>query len=164
MKRTGIIVLALALLLPISGFTAEPGSIELRSQAEVEVEVTNDKGEKEIKRVGAEEAKVYPGDEVIFTTHYRNIGKKPADNVVITNPVPKHMTYVGESAEGKGTRIIFSIDGGKKYDIPSNLKVKTLDGKERVAAPAEYTHMRWIFNQDLKKGEAGSVSFRAKLN
>lgn len=163
MKRKVIIALALALTIPITAFAAGPGSIELRSSAEVEIEVINEKGEKEIKRVGAEEAEVYPGDEVIFTTHYRNIGKKPADNVVITNPVPKHMTYVGKSAEGKGTKIVFSIDGGKKYDNPSNLKIKTMDGKERVASPADYTHMRWVFMSDLKKGEKGSVSFRAKL-
>jgi len=156
--------LALVLALPMAAFAADPGSIELRSQAEVEIAVVNEKGEKEIKRVGAEEAEVFPGDEVIFTTHYRNIGKKPADNVVITNPVPKHMTYTGKSAEGKGTEILFSIDGGKKYDKPSNLKIKTTDGGDRVASPAEYTHIRWLLRKDLKEGEAGSVSFRAKLN
>lgn len=163
MKRKSIIALIIALAFPVNVFAADPGSIELRSQAEVEIEVANEKGEKEIKRVGAEEAEVYPGDEVIFTTHYRNIGKKPADNVVITNPVPRHMIYTGKSAEGKGTKIVFSIDGGKKYDKPSNLKVKTINGKERVASPADYTHMRWVFKKDLKKGEKGSVSFRAKL-
>jgi hypothetical protein len=73
------------------------------------------------------------------------------------------MIYTGNSAEGKGTEIVFSIDGGKKYDKPSKLKVRSMDGKERVAAPADYTHIRWSFKADLKQGEKGSVSFRAKL-
>lgn len=163
MKRKVLIALAFIMVLPIIAVAAEPGSIELRSQAEVEIVVINDKGEKEIKRVGAEEAEVFPGDEVIFTTHYKHVGKKPADKVVITNPVPKHMVYTGKSAEGKETEIVFSIDGGKKYDKPSKLKVRSMDGKERVASPADYTHIRWSFKADLKQGEKGSVSFRAKL-
>ena len=163
MKKNVFMILAFLLVLPLTAFAAAPGSIELRSSAEVEIEVINEKGEKEIKRVGAEEAEVYPGDEVIFMTHYRNVGEKPADNVVITNPVPKHMIYVANSAEGKGSNIVFSIDGGEKYDKPSNLKIRTIDGKERAASPADYTHMRWIFKRDLKKGEKGSVSFKAKL-
>ncbi|MDH3973429.1 MAG: hypothetical protein OEV42_04030 [Deltaproteobacteria bacterium] len=163
MNKQVLTALALILLLPISTFAADPGSIELRSAAEVEMKTSNEKGETEIKRVNAEKAEVYPGDEVIFTTHYRHVGEKPADNVVITNPVPKHMTYVGKSAKGKDGLIRFSIDGGEKYDIPSRLKVKTADGGERVADPAEYTHVRWIFSADLKKGDAGHVSFRAKL-
>ena len=158
-----LLVLAFIVVPPLIAFAADPGSIELRSSAEVEIEIVNEKGEKELKRGGAEEAEVYPGDEVIFTTHYKHVGKKPADNVVITNPVPKHMIYTGRSAEGKGTEILFSIDGGKTYDKPSKLKVRTMDGKERVASPSDYTHIRWSFKADLKQGEEGSVTFRAKL-
>ena len=163
MKKKIMMAMVLVMLMPVGAFAAEPGSIELRSSAEVEVKVVNDKGEKEIKRVGAEEAEVFPGDEVIFSTHYRHVGEKPADNVVITNPVPEHMTYVGGSAEGEGTEILFSIDGGTKYGRPEKLTVKTADGTERLAAPAEYTHIRWMFKKDLLKGHTGSVSFRAKL-
>jgi len=163
MKRMVMTMSALILLLPIAAFAAGQGSIELKSAAEVEMKVVNEKGETEIKRVNAEEAEVFPGDVVIFSTHYRHTGEKAADNVAITNAVPKHMNYIGNSAEGNGTLILFSIDGGEKYDIPSRLKIKTADGKHKAADPAQYTHIRWIFSADLKKGDEGAVSFRAKL-
>jgi len=137
--------------------------VELQSLAEVEIEVVNEKGEKEVRRVDAEEATVIPGDTVIFTTTYINKGKEAADNVVIKNPVPKHMTYVDFSAEGDGTTITFSVDGGKSFDFVANLKVKDRDGRERRAVASDYTDISWVVERGLKPAGKGSVAFRARL-
>ena len=83
--------------------------------------------------------------------------------MVITNPVPEHMNYKGGSAAGEGMAITFSIDGGNSYDRPENLKVKNTDGKERIAEPSEYTHIRWVLNGSIQPGEGGEVIFRAIL-
>ncbi len=136
------------------------GSIELLSRAEVEVVKVNEKGEKEIFRLPA--AKVVPGDSVIYTNTYRNIGKEPATDIVINNPVPEHMNYVADSAFGQGSAILFSADGGKTFATPEKLTKKGSDGKERLVRPEEYTNLRWIV-KELKPGGAGEVGFRALL-
>jgi len=137
------------------------GSIELRMLAEQEIEVINAEGVKEVKRIEA--ARVVPGDEVIYTIHYMNVGKESADSVVITNPVPSHMMYKDGSASGEGTAITFSVDGGKTYASPENLKVLDSEGKERRAKASDYTHARWTFMESLLPETGGYVSFRAIL-
>ena len=164
MKKEVIALLLVTLFTAGQVFAVEKGQIELKSVAEVEETVTNEKGEKEIKRVAAKDATVIPGDIVIFTTTYKNIGDKDADDVVIDNPVPQHMTYVDFSAEGEGASITFSIDDGKSYDFVGNLKVKNVDGTERKAVAKDYTHIRWTLEKSINPGGKGSVVFRAKLN
>lgn len=141
----------------------EQGSIELTSIAEVEVKAVSPLGKVEVKREDAAKAKVVPGDVVIYSTHYRHIGKDPAEKAVIINPVPEHTLYVDGSAEGKGTKMEFSVDNGKKYGSPKTLMVKGKGGKTRPAAPADYTHIRWTFEKPLKPGAKGGVSFKAKV-
>src|SRR5512134_3515739 len=144
MRSLGMAML-LTLLLP---FTApaqqkEQGTIELKSVSEVEVVTATAGGAKVVKRVDTGKAKVVPGDTVVFTTTYRNTGTKPAEKVVITNPVPDHTLYVEKSAEGKGTMIDFSADGGKSYASPDKLTVNDAAEKARKAGAADYTHIRW---------------------
>ncbi|MBE9536348.1 MAG: hypothetical protein IMF07_04130 [Proteobacteria bacterium] len=159
-----IIFLSIFLLvLPLSSAMAEgKGSLTLQFMAEREIEVFNEKGEIEIKRVKVSETKTIPGDEVIYTTLYNHVGKDTAENVVITNAVPEHMIYTDKSAEGKGTRITFSADGGKNYDLPSRLKVKEADGRIRSASAADYTHIHWTIDK-LNPGDKGRASFKARV-
>lgn len=151
------------MLLTAATVMAEEASIELRSTSEVEVEFKNEKGEKEIKRVKASEAKVVPGDTVIFSNHYSYKGSDPAENIVITNPISEHTVYVDFSAEGKGTSVDFSVDGGKTFDSVAELKIIDAEGNERRALASDYTHVRWTFDKALQKGDKGNVSFRAKI-
>jgi len=143
-------------------FAQQAGHIELKCVAESEIEVVNEKGEKEIQRVKA--AKVVPGDEVIYTIYYTAIGQEDVDDIVINNPIPEHMVYKEGSATGADyANINFSIDEGKSFDAPENLKVKDAEGNERLALANEYTHVRWMLNNSVKPGETGQVSFRALL-
>lgn len=163
MIKKVITVLFLSLMLAAQSMAAAKGAIELKSIAEVEVTVANEKGGKEVKRVEAAKANVVPGDTVIFTNTYANTGKDPATGVVITNPVPEHMIYAEGSAEGKGAKIDFSVDKGKSYAPAVKLKIKGADGKERPATAADYTHIRWTLEKPVEKGGKGSISFRAKV-
>jgi uncharacterized repeat protein (TIGR01451 family) len=163
-KLTGSVVMVMALLLMPAALPAQQTStIQLTSVAEVEVTEKNAQGEKEVKRKEAALAKVVPGDLVIFTTRYVNTGKQPAGNVTVMNPVPEHMTYVDKSAEGKGARIDYSIDGGKTYGSPAKLTVTDGQGRVRPALATDYTHVRWVLIAPLAPGGTGSVSFRAQL-
>lgn len=163
MRKRVVIAVSLMLFFSLQARAADKGAIELMSIAEVEITVKNDKGEKEVKKVEASKANVAPGDVVIFTNRYVNNGKEPADAVVVTNPVPEHMVYVEGTAEGKGTRIEFSIDKGKSYGALGKLMVKGKDGKEKPASAADYTHIRWTLEKSIAPGGKGSVSFRAKV-
>lgn len=161
-------VLALVLFGLLTGFGtsaayAQKDGIELKSVAEVEQPVKNEKGEVELKRVEAALAKVLPSDAVIFTTYYANGGAKAAEDVVISNPVPEHTLYVAGSVEGAGAKVEFSVDGGKRFDLPENLRVKGPEGRERPAAASDYTNIRWTLRAPVKPGDKGSVSFRAKV-
>ena len=136
--------------------------IRLKAVAEVEVTVVNDKGETEVKRVPA--AKVVPGTEVIYTITVSNLGDQPADSVVVTDPIPENTTYVDRSAFGAGTKITFSVDGGKSYDLAGKLKVKDAAGKLRAATASDYTHIRWVLNFTLKPKDVAPVWFKARLD
>jgi uncharacterized repeat protein (TIGR01451 family) len=162
MSKTTISIMLALLLLPAAAWAQQKSPIELKSLAEVDVTVTNAKGEKEVARVEASKATVVPGDVVIFTNQYANTGDKPATDVVIKNAVPEHMIFVDGSAEGKGTRIEFSVDKGKTYGAPDKLTVTNAQGATRKAAAQDYTNIRWTVEK-LPPGARGSVSFRAKV-
>lgn len=148
-----------ALLLAVSVHAA-PGAVEVKSIAEVEVEVVNAKGKKVLKRQPVEKA--VPGTEVIYTTTFKNLINKPVGNIALTNPVPDNTTYKAGSATGVNTDITYSLNG-KDYAPLGSLKVKDKDGKTRDALPAEITHIRWTYRGDLPVGKTGEISFRAAI-
>jgi uncharacterized repeat protein (TIGR01451 family) len=154
--------MALSVLTLSSAVVAEKDAVvELKTLAEVEVEVITEDGGKEIQRIDA--AKVVPGDEVIYTIQYANKGSEPAENIVITDPIPEHMLYQDGSAYGEGAVVTFSVDDGKTFDVADNLTVAADDGSERPAGPSDYTHIKWMLEGDLKPEMAGFVTFRARL-
>jgi len=162
MKKATIIKSVLSFLclaLFCTGSWGAESTLKLVSKAEKETTVVKN-GQKEVKRVPAQ--KILPGDTVIFTNHYTNTLPKPADDTVITNPVPKDVTYVDGSAFGEGAIITFSIDKGKTFDTPGKL-FKTDKGKMRNAKASEYTHIRWTFNAPIPPGTEGDVGYKARV-
>lgn len=159
MSYRNMALVALAALLFAPQAWAQKKHVELAAKVEREIEVVDANGAKTIKREHAE--KVMPGETVVYTITASNVGDEPATNVVITDPIPEHMNYTG-SITGEGTRITFSVDGGKTYDVASALLVPEGES-ERPAKPEEYTHIRWTFNDALEPGSTHSVEFRARL-
>ena len=121
--------------------------IEVKTVAEIEVTEIDKQGNKVVKRTAP--TTVVPGTEVIYTITAKNTGTEPADNIVVTNPVPKETVYVDGSAFGAGTKITFSVDGGKSFDQAKNLTVKDASGKSRTPKAEDYTHVRWTFQFNL---------------
>jgi uncharacterized repeat protein (TIGR01451 family) len=150
----------LAGLLSSQAFAQTAGCIVLKSVAEVEQVVANDKGEKITKLVAAD--KVVPGTAVIWTVTANNICKAPSDKVTINNAVPAHMTFVANSATGPGADISYSLDG-KNFGSADLLTVQE-NGAARKARSDEYKHIRWAFKSPLQPGATASASFRAVLN
>ena len=152
-------VVALAALFFATQAWAQSKHIELDAKVEREIEVVDESGQKTIKREQA--VTVLPGEVVVYTITARNVGEEPATNVVITDPIPEHMDYTG-SVKGERTRITFSVDGGKTYDVATALMVPDGEG-EKPAKPEDYTHIRWQLNDALEPGSALSVEFHARL-
>jgi uncharacterized repeat protein (TIGR01451 family) len=101
------------------------------------------------------------GDEIIYTVTFTNTGGPTADGVRVTNPIPKETRYLAGTAYGPGCEVLFSVDGGRTFGSPSELKVLRGDGTRAVADAAEYTHIRWILRAPLGAGAKGFARFRA---
>jgi uncharacterized repeat protein (TIGR01451 family) len=141
---------------------AAAGDIEFRNVAEMEQDVKTADGKVERKRVAVQKA--IPGAEVIYTSTFRNTGKRPAANIAVVNPVPANTTLVAASAFGENTQITFSADGGKTWAPADQLKVTGADGKTRPAALSEFTHVRWAYRGELAPGKQAAIGFRVLVN
>jgi uncharacterized repeat protein (TIGR01451 family) len=109
--------------------SAERGCIELKTVAELEQTYVDQEGKTATRLVPV--AKVVPGDEVVWTIVANNICPAPAAEVAITNAVPEHMHYLGETAFGLGADIEFSLDGSS-FARPDALLVAEADGSTRT--------------------------------
>jgi uncharacterized repeat protein (TIGR01451 family) len=147
-----------------TGAHAQPaaGDIEFRNIAEIEQEVKTADGKTEKKRAVAQKA--IPGQEVIYTSSFRNIGKRGAGNIHIVNPVPANTTLVAGSAFGENAQLTFSADGGKNWAAADKVTVVGQDGKQRPAGISEFTHIRWSYRGELAPGKQGTVGFRVVVN
>jgi uncharacterized repeat protein (TIGR01451 family) len=163
--RISHLLLAISLLVAFGGFSvscmAADSAIRLTNIAEIEIEVVSKDGTKTLKRTAVQKA--VPATVVIYTTTFENVTDKPVGNIVINNPIPNDSEYKAGSAFGKDCEILFSADGGKTFAKAENLKVKGVDGKERMALPREYTHIRWTYTGQLMAGRSGEVGFRTVI-
>ncbi|MCH7830105.1 MAG: DUF11 domain-containing protein [Proteobacteria bacterium] len=139
----------------------DPVHLDVRTIVQKEEIVVNAAGDTETKLVTAET--VAPGESVFYTITFTNVSDEVADNVVITNPIASELTYIDGSAFGPGMDILFSVDGGQTFAAAGELKV-TEDGQERVATASDFTHVRWIMQNDLQAGAQGIARFAAVLN
>jgi uncharacterized repeat protein (TIGR01451 family) len=154
------IVAAIACTFASQAFAQAEGCIELKTTAQVEKEVVNDKGEK--TKVLVDAGKVVPGTEVVWTVTANNVCKQASDGVTINNAVPEHMTLVPNSAIGPGSDITFSVDG--KQFAPAGQLTVTENGAARPARAEEFKHIRWQLKASLQPGASAFGRFRAVLN
>ena len=136
----------------------DAGCIELKTTAEIEQEYVNGQGQK-AKRL-APANKVTPGDEVVWTITAKNVCTTPAENIVIANPVPEHMTYVAGSAVGVGTTITYSLDN-KEFKDAAALSVRDASGATRPARADEYRAVKWTYSAPFAPGATAFVRYRA---
>lgn len=149
-------------ILAFSG--AVMAEIKLEHKVEVENIVKDKNGKESIKLTSAD--KVVPGNVLVYSITATNTGKEAASNVVITDAISEHNTYIADSAQssamGKNTLITFSTDGGKIFAPPAELTV-TKNGATVSAMPEDYTHVRWQLNFELAAGKSTRVMFKARL-
>lgn len=136
--------------------------VKLVMSADKQVSVTDANGQTKLDWQKLEgEAVVQPGDVLRYVVASENEGEMSANNLVITQPIAKDMTYKLGSAQGNKTATItYSIDGGETFAAEPKVEVILADGsKEMQAAPAEaYTNVKWDFSEALDAQEVISVS------
>jgi len=157
-------VFGFAFLLIFSSANAisqEQGHLNVTTLVQMEEVSVGDDGERQTRLVAADT--VVPGDVVIYTTTVENISDESAENVVVNNPVPEHLSYVAGSAFAPGMVIEFSVDGGATYAPAEELTVDE-DGQIRAATADDFTHIRFVMQGELAAGAQGIARFRARLN
>ena len=155
------VIVALCGSVPAGQAQAQENHLDVRTVVQKETTVENEQGETETALVAAD--RVLPGDKVVYTITFTNVGAEAADNVVITNPIDASLTYLNGSAFGVGMRIEFSVDDGRSFAEQGELRVATEAG-ERVAEAADYTHLRWTSIEALPAGETGVARFAATVD
>jgi len=149
------------ILLTFLAFTAAAQShIDVQTTVQKEEVFLNDTGEEEKRLVPAE--KVLPGETVYYTITFTNTSDEVADNVVVTNPIAEELMYLDGSAFGPGMEIVFSVDGGETFAVADELNV-TDNGETRAAEAKDFTHVRWVMQNDLAAGAQGTARFAAVL-
>ncbi len=141
-----------------AGAKVSSAAIALTAVAEVEIRVSSS-GREATRLVPAD--RVVPGDEIFYTLEIRNTGSATVRAPSVVYPVPEHTRYVADSAIGPGAEVSYSIDGGRSFGQPENLKVAGLAGAPRPAAAADYTHIRWQLTHGLKGKSVAFARFRA---
>jgi uncharacterized repeat protein (TIGR01451 family) len=115
--------------------------------------------------------RVVPGDVLIYTVEVRNAGRYAVESAVVVQPIPNHTMYLADSAVGPGVDVDYSVDGGRTFDKPENLKSPRTNAagtskaatRAAVAAAADYTHIRWRLHNRLKPDSIAYVRFRAQV-
>lgn len=151
----------LAAALALSTVAAAQQQLDVRTVVQKEEVTTNEAGETGTSLVAPDS--VVPGDKVVYTITFTNVGDEAADDVVVTNPIDANLTYVRGSAFGAGMTIEFSADGGRTWGPAAELTVTDAGGK-RLAEPRDYTHLRWTLDGDLAPGATGVARFSATVN
>jgi hypothetical protein len=157
---------AAAVPAPAAAAVAAPGDAAVLGnqgfwvRAIAEVEVTATSGDRETVRL-APARRVVPGDEVIYTLEIRNRSAMALPPPQVDYPIPEHMRYLDDTAAGPGAEITYSTDGGHTFDRPENLKITGADGFRRMAAAADYTHIRFQLKNILKGRSVAFARFRA---
>ncbi len=152
---------ALAAIALLLSTTAVAQQLDVRTIAQKEEVVTGSDGETETRLVEPET--VVPGDKVVYTITFTNVGAETATDVVITNPIDPNLTYIRSSAFGAGMTIEFSADDGQTWGGAGELTVTDADG-ERTAEPGDYTHLRWTLDGSLEPGATGVARFSATVD
>lgn len=148
-------ILAIALSLP--GTAVLANDVSLTSDVYVERMVERPNGSTAV--VLEQPKTVTPGDHLVFVVKYKNVGRKPATDFSVTNPLPKAVAFNGTS---DGTEIV-SVDGGKTWGPLSALTRQSKNGDVRPALMADVTHVKWRFNRSLSVGSEGKLIFRGTV-
>lgn len=106
-----------------------------------------------------------PGDVIRYILVAENNGTEEARDVEVVDPVPFGTQYVLGSATGKGTSILFSINGGTTYVEQPMIEVRDAAGKvvKKPAPASMYTHVKWIIRDAIRPKEKKNMEMQVRV-
>lgn len=150
-----LIAIISALLTPSIALAANNVALSSNVFVERKVEMPNGKTAFVLEQPNT----VTPGDNLVFVVKYKNVGRAPAIDFSVTNPLPKAVAFNGTS---DGSEIV-SIDGGKTWGELATLKYRSAKGDFRPALMTDVTHIKWKFNRSLSVGSEGKLIYRGTV-
>ncbi len=103
--------------------------------------------------------KIIPGDRLLFTNSYSNLGQNAVTGFVVNNPVHSAVSFV----EALEDWALVSVDGGQNYGKLVELSVADATGDMRPAGTADVTHIRWVLPSPIASGASGELRFRGTV-
>ena len=103
-----------------------------------------------------------PGDVIKYSIIARNVGTGILSNPLITDPLPKGVSYKPMSAKGNNAEITFSVNDGRLFQAwPPTYKVKNEDDKVivKLASPDMITHVRWELKEPMAPNASKQLEF-----
>jgi len=160
MKRK-IYLALIALLMSSSSLSAENnGTVEIVSTSYQRVMVKDENGT--LVETWPRATKVIPGTIVKYADIIVNTTDDNITAVKVSNPINANLVYIADSAISElNATILYSIDGGKSFDEPDNLKIVEGD-HNRTALPEEYNGVQWSVDE-IPHDTNCTVEFRVKL-
>lgn len=122
------LVAAMLAASPVQAAPADPLSVTTRMMVEQRVAAAD--GTTRTRLVPAE--RVVPGDRITVFVAYRNTGRQPIANLVLTNPVPPSTVYRGPAAGSPAPELV--ANGGQ---------------------------VRWRLTRPIAPGTGGELAFTA---
>lgn len=136
------------------------------AQAQVQTDLRAEKLQKQAngQTTSTSAADARPGDAVVYTASYRNVGKDAVRQLVATVPVPPSMEWQG-AGDDKNPPTAASADGVNFAPMPLTRKVRGPDGKEQLQPVPlhEYRALRWTF-AELAAGAVATVKVATKVS
>jgi uncharacterized repeat protein (TIGR01451 family) len=145
--------LALALLM-MPTLAAAANEVSLTSEMFVERTVVQPGGKTKI--VLSQPKSVPPGAKLVFVLSYRNVGKTPATNFTVTNPMPAGVIFDGAVTPGSDV----SVNNGQNWGQLATLRVPVSGAAPRAARTEDVTTVRWILKAPIPVAGTGKLSFK----
>ena len=164
--RTAVALCAVALCGAAAvGFAR--GRVNSAARPEVKVSLAGT-----VEREGAQLAidkveAVKPGEILNWQIASVNEGRGPAREYKVVGNIPAGTVLVAGSAaaDGGGSTVTYSIDGGKTFSTQPVIEQKQADGTvKQVPAPVSmYTQVRYEWKDDLAAGGRLSASYKVRV-
>jgi|GEM_PF-379959 len=139
--------------------TDPQANVKIDSSIMIERTEISENGEPVTQLISPSTIKVVPGDKLLVTNSYRNMGDEAVTGFVLNNPVHKAVTFT----EALDDWALVSVDGGQNFGQLSTLRVADATQEFRPAVAADVTHIRWVLPSPIEPGATGELRFRGTV-
>ncbi|WP_159640461.1 hypothetical protein [Sphingorhabdus sp. 109] len=134
-------------------------NVKIDSSIMIERTTISENGESVTQLISPSTTKVVPGDKLLITNSYRNMGDEAVTGFVLNNPVHQAVAFV----EALEDWALVSVDGGENFGTLSKLSVEDDTQGSRPAVAADVTHIRWVLPSPIEPGATGELRFRGTV-